>query len=146
MRRTRMLLLAGAVATAASCVAIASAQASTTVELRMTSVGPILADESGFTLYEFSLDKRKHDRCVPIMGCYEVWRPLMANGPPTAGPGLKASKLSTIGLYVGQQVTYYGRALYTYTGDTAPGDTTGVDAFQFGGFWFAVNAKGKKVT
>jgi predicted lipoprotein with Yx(FWY)xxD motif len=140
-----MLLLAGAVATAASCVAIASAQAST-IELRMTSVGPILANESGFTLYEFSLDKRKHDRCIPIQGCYEVWRPLIASGPLTAGPGLKASKLSTIPLYLGQQVTYYGRALYTYTGDAAPGDTTGVDAFQFGGFWFAVNAKGKKVT
>ena len=145
MRRTRMLLLAGAVATAASCVAIASAQAST-IELRMTSVGPILANESGFTLYEFSLDKRKHDRCIPIQGCYEVWRPLIASGPLTAGPGRKASKLSTIPLYLGQQVTYYGRALYTYTGDAAPGDTTGVDAFQFGGFWFAVNAKGKKVT
>jgi predicted lipoprotein with Yx(FWY)xxD motif len=146
MRRIRMLLLAGAVATAASCVAIASAQASATVELRTTSVGPILVNESGFTLYEFSLDKRKHDNCLGIAGCYETWKPLLAPGPVTAGPGLKAKKVSTIGLYYGRQVTYSGHALYTYTGDTAPGQTAGVGAFQFGGFWFAVNAKGKKVT
>jgi predicted lipoprotein with Yx(FWY)xxD motif len=140
------MLLAGAIATAASCVAIASAQASTTVvELRMTSLGPILTEGSGFTLYEFSLDKRRHDNCGPIMGCYETWHPLIANEGVMAGPGLKATKLGTIPLYLGQQVTYYGHPLYTYTGDPLAGETNGAGIFQFGGFWWGVNHKGKKV-
>jgi predicted lipoprotein with Yx(FWY)xxD motif len=141
------MLLAGVLVAAMSGAAIATASASAaTVELRQTSRGPILVDGSGFTLYEFTLDKKHTENCVRIIGCYEVWHPLYLSGALTAGPGIRASKLSSIGFYLPPpQVTYYGHPLYTYIGDTMPEQMTGIGASQFGGFWYGINAKGRAV-
>ncbi len=151
MRSVRMLC-AGAVVVVAGGAAIASAHPSTrtagtaTVELRQTSLGMILVNSSGFTLYEFSIDKKKHDNCVSISECPEVWPPLLVSGAPTAGPGIKQSKLSTITLPGGaQQVTYYKHPLYRYSRDVNPGETSYVGANEFGGIWYAINAKGRTV-
>jgi predicted lipoprotein with Yx(FWY)xxD motif len=45
-----------------------------------------------------------------------------------------------------KQVTYNGHPLYTFTGDTKPGQTNGQGLNQFGALWFVVNAQGKEVT
>ncbi len=64
----------------------------------------------------------------------------------TAGAGVEAAKLSTITLPGGaHQVTYNGHPLYTYTGDAMPGETGYVGADEFGGHWYAQNAKAKPV-
>lgn len=151
MRHIRMLL-AGVLIVATSYGEVASARpaahsaGNTTVELRQTNRGQILANGSGFTLYEFTRDKRRKDNCLAISGCSEVWPYLDGSGSVTAGPGVKASKLSTIGLSYGfRQVTYYGHPLYTYSHDSGPGQTSYIGAFQFGGYWFGLNAKGKSV-
>jgi predicted lipoprotein with Yx(FWY)xxD motif len=153
MKPTRILLIA-VIAAAASWAIIANASAHqprahraevATVSLRETSLGMILVNPSGRTLFQFTRDKKKRDNCQTISGCAEVWPALTATSP-TAGPGIHASKLSTIMLANGaHQVTYYGRPLYTYSGDSGPGQTSYVGAFQFGGYWFADNAKGRQV-
>jgi predicted lipoprotein with Yx(FWY)xxD motif len=45
----------------------------------------------------------------------------------------------------GKQVTYAGHPLYTYSGDSGPGQTSYVGAKSFGGTWYAINASGGTV-
>jgi predicted lipoprotein with Yx(FWY)xxD motif len=118
-----------------------------TVEVRMTNRGPILVNgATGFTLYEFTHDMKFQNSCVMISGCAEVWPALETSGAPMAGPGIRAKKLSTIMLPNGHmQVTYAGHALYGYTGDTSPGETSYIGINAFGGLWYGVNKKGKAV-
>ena len=149
MKRT-YVFLAVALASAASAATVASAQslpaarssAAATVQLRHTSLGSILVSSSGRTLYEFTKDRGNKNSCVAISGCSAVWPSLKASGRPTAGAGIKASLLSTT---TGNQVTYAGHPLYTYTGDSGPGKTSYVGVRAFGGTWYALNASGGTV-
>jgi predicted lipoprotein with Yx(FWY)xxD motif len=150
MKRT-YVFLAVALASAASAATVASAQTSlpaahssraATVQLRHTSLGSIIVNSSGRTLYEFTRDHSGKSSCAGMSGCSEVWPSLMASGRPTAGAGIKASLLSTTS---GKQVTYAGHPLYTYSGDSGPGKTSYVGVKQFGGTWYAINASGGAV-
>jgi predicted lipoprotein with Yx(FWY)xxD motif len=126
---------------------VAGAKHSTTVKLSKTSLGKILVSGSGRTLYMFTRDARNNDRCARISNCLSIWPALTVKGKPTAGPGIKASLLGTIRLANGaKQVTYAGHPLYTYQGDTGPGETSYVGVNQFGGNWYALNTGGHKVT
>ena len=44
-----------------------------------------------------------------------------------------------------KRLTYGGHPLYTYGGDSGPGQTFYVNFLQFGGRWPAVNAAGGEV-
>jgi predicted lipoprotein with Yx(FWY)xxD motif len=133
----------------AAAVPIASASAaggSAKVSLKKTSLGMILVNGRGRTLYGFTKDSRNKDRCVTTSGCLSTWPALAGTGKPTAGPGVKRSQLSTITLSNGsRQVTYAGHPLYTYVGDSSAGETDYVGALQFGGTWLAVNGAGKLI-
>lgn len=154
MKRTH-ILLAGILAGVASVSAVASAQSgvptahagkAAKVQLRSTSLGKILVNASGFTLYRFTKDPRNKNTCVKISGCASVWLGLSTSGKPTAGPGVKASLLSTITLHGGtKQVTYAGHPLYLYAPASERAETSYVGAVQFGGQWDAVNAAGNAV-
>ena len=154
MKRTYMLL-APALASVMSAPGLAAAEAgvptahaarAATVQLRNTSLGKILIDASGFTLYEFTRDSRNKDTCVKVSGCSTVWPALSTRGNPTAGSGVKASLLSTIKLPGGaRQVTYAGHPLYRYSEATERAETAYVGVSHFGGKWLAVNAAGGAV-
>ena len=138
----------GAAAIADANAASSPAQAAKVakVQLRKTTLGRILVDSSGFTLYRFMIDPRNKDRCVMVSECAHVWRPLTTSGRPTAGPGVNASLLSTIRLPNGKkQVTYAGHPLYGYSPATERGETAYIGVEQFGGAWDAVNAAGRAV-
>jgi predicted lipoprotein with Yx(FWY)xxD motif len=128
--------------TAASDTSAASsttaAEAKATVELAMTSLGDVLADGQGRTLYLFTKDSEGKSACSGQ--CATTWPPLAAEGEPTAGKGVDQDDLGTITRDDGtKQVTYYGHPLYTYAGDSKPGDVNGQNV---GGVWFAVAADG----
>ncbi len=154
MNRT-YLFLTVALASAASAATAASAQEglpsahagrAATVEVRHTSLGNILVDSAGHTLYEFTRDHGEKDSCASVSGCLKVWPALQTSGSPTAGAGLKSSELSSINVPgVGRQVTYAGHPLYTYVGDTRAGETGYVGFSAFGGSWYALNASGQAV-
>jgi predicted lipoprotein with Yx(FWY)xxD motif len=151
MRTTRMLL-SGALAAALVPAAVASAQSSAgaasakTITLRHTRLGSILTAPNGFTLYEFTHDRLKSDSCQHISECTSFWPPLTTSGTPKAGKGVKANLLGTIKLKNGsRQVTYNGHALYEYTGDTGPAQTSYIGVNAFGGHWYGLNASGKAV-
>jgi predicted lipoprotein with Yx(FWY)xxD motif len=127
--------------------ATAGAKPRPTVKLANTSLGKILVNGSGRTLYAFARDGRNKDRCVAMAGCTTVWPLLTATKKPVAGPGVKGSMLGTIKIpgMKARQVTYAGRPLYTYSADTSPGQTDYVGISQFGGVWSAVSAAGKTI-
>jgi predicted lipoprotein with Yx(FWY)xxD motif len=149
MKRSH-IFLAVALAGTASAATVASAQSlaaahssrAATVQLRHTSLGNILVNSSGRTLYEFTRDHANRNSCAAISGCSAVWPSLKVSGRPTAGSGVKASLLSTTS---GNQVTYAGHPLYTYSGDGGPGKISYVGVSTFGGTWYAVNASGGPV-
>jgi predicted lipoprotein with Yx(FWY)xxD motif len=153
MQRTT-ILLAGVLATIASAGTIADAQAgsspahagrATEVELHHTSLGSILTNSSGFTLYEFSRDHGSVDSCAKIHGCLQAWPALKTSGRPSAGPGVKSSLLSSVRIAGGvSQVTYAGHPLYTFSEDSR-GATDYVGVEEFGGTWDAVGSSGQTV-
>jgi len=68
--------------------------------------------------------------------CAAYWPPV--KGPVTAGPGV-TGRLGTITRDDGStQATYNGRPLYTYVGDTAPGQAHGNSLNLNGGLWHEV--------
>ena len=116
------------------------------IQLRHTSRGKVLVDSSGFTLYRFTRDTARKNICVTISECPGTWPALSTSGKPTAGPGVKASLLSTIKLPNGsKQVTYAGHPLYRYGAANERGETFYIGAKQFGGTWYAVNVAGSFV-
>jgi predicted lipoprotein with Yx(FWY)xxD motif len=152
MKRTYVILASVLSAATTGAATVASAQPSAhasraaVVSLRHTSLGKVLVNSSGRTLYEFTRDHSGKDSCMSISGCPEVWPPLKSSGKPLAGSGVRASLLSTINLPGGiKQVTYAGHPLYLYSGDSGPGETSYVGALAFGGTWDAVNSSGHAV-
>ena len=116
------------------------------VQLRSTKLGMILVNRRGFTVYAFTKDGPNHDAFQNIKLCIQAWPPVTSSGPPVAGAGVKPGLLGTIRLKNGRrQVTYSGHPLYTYIGDSSPGQTSFVNIRQFGGRWPALNATGDEV-
>jgi predicted lipoprotein with Yx(FWY)xxD motif len=109
------------------------------------SLGNILDDTDGRTLYLFAKDSGTKSACTGA--CASAWPPLRASGKPTVGAGASASIVGTTPRSDGKpQVTYNGHPLYTYTGDQNPGDTNGQGLTAFGGGWFALSPAGTQVS
>jgi len=101
----------------------------------------LLTNAKGFTLYSFAPDTPTTSKCNGT--CAHVWPPL--KGPVTAGPGV-TGKLGTIKRSDGStQATYNGHPLYTFTGDTKPGQDTGNNLRLSGGVWHVVPVSGMAV-
>jgi predicted lipoprotein with Yx(FWY)xxD motif len=126
----------GSATTAASGGA---ASTSGTVSIAETSLGEILVDSNGMTLYMFVPDNKGPSTCVDQ--CLAAWPAL--EGPVTAGDGVDASKLGVAARPDGtQQATYGGWPLYTFIQDAAPGDVTGQDS---GEKWYVIGADGEPI-
>jgi predicted lipoprotein with Yx(FWY)xxD motif len=111
--------------------------ANATVKTASASVGTILVDANGKTLYAFANDQGTTSACTG--GCATIWPPLMATGTPTGGSGVDAAKLSSAGT---GQVVYNGHLLYTYANDSAAGQTNGQGV---GGVWHVVAPSGDPI-
>lgn len=92
----------------------------------------ILTDAKGDTLYYFTPDSASKSACTG--GCAGAWPPLLfsGSGSPTAATTLSGS-LTAVSSGNGNQVEYNGHLLYTFAGDSAPGQTNGEGQF---GKWF----------
>lgn len=103
------------------------------------SLGPILVDDKGMTLYLFEKDTPGTSACYDK--CAANWPPLLTTGAPISGDGLDASLLGTTQRKDGtMQVTYNGWPVYYYAKDKKPGDTVGQGV---GDIWFVVTAAGQ---
>lgn len=109
-----------------------------------TSLGKILVDSRGHTLYLFAKDKNGKSTCTGM--CATFWPPLIAAGKPRATAGARASLLGTTRRADGRlQVTYKRHPLYTFVKDKKKGQTSGEGLNAFGAHWYAVSPAGARV-
>ncbi len=103
------------------------------------TLGTILVDNKGFTLYRLSKDSM--DKSVCNAACAQIWPPLLVtgSGSPVAGAGV--SGLGTISVAGGKQVTYSGMPLYTFTGDSSAGQVNGQNVTDTWGTWTVLVTK-----
>ncbi len=112
----------------------------------MSGLGAVLVDSQGSTLYVFEPDA--HARVTCTGSCAQVWPPLkLANGGhPSASGAAKSSLLgSDPDPEGGHVVTYAGWPLYTYAGDSGPGNASGQGLDSNGGTWYAIAPSGRPV-
>lgn len=114
--------------------------AAVTVMTASSSLGTILVDGSGRTLYLFTKDSPNTSTCTG--GCLAAWPPLL--GTATAGTGVDSSLLGTLTRPDGKmQVSYKGMPLYYWAQDSAAGQTNG-QGVQ--GVWWVVSPQGTPIT
>jgi predicted lipoprotein with Yx(FWY)xxD motif len=129
----------GTAATAAPTTTAAQEASGATVAVANSKLGDILVDADGRTLYAFTKDQGDQSACSGQ--CATNWPAL--TGTATAGTGAQATLLSTAMQTDGNsQVTYDGRPLYHFAGDTKPGDINGQGV---GNVWFVLSASGDLV-
>jgi predicted lipoprotein with Yx(FWY)xxD motif len=103
------------------------------------SLGPVLADSEGMTLYVFANDSENRSTCYD--DCATNWPAF--TGEATAGEGVDESLIGTTQRDDGEtQVTYAGQPLYYYAGDGAPGDVSG---HMVGEVWWVVSPDGEAI-
>ena len=116
-----------------------SSSGTTALKKIKTAIGPVLADSKGLTLYWYAKDTKMASACTG--SCATAWPPV--TGKPAAAMGVHlVGKFGTIKRANGAlQATYKGHPLYTYAGDSAPGQTKGNG---LSGVWHVlhVNPKG----
>jgi len=123
----------------------ASSRLPAMVDVRSTSLGALLVDARGHTLYLFEKDRNGNSTCSGA--CAGLWPPVTSATRAVAGDGADAAQLgSAVGSHGTPIVTYGGHPLYTYAGDTRPGDVSGQGLDQFGAKWYAVAPSGRTVT
>jgi len=107
-----------------------------------SSLGQILTDAKGKTLYVYTQDTPGVSKCSD--NCANLWPPLTVNQgeTPVAGPGVSGT-LGTLTRPDGTlQVTVNNLPVYYWSKDTNMGDATGQGV---GGFWFVLDAGGNPV-
>jgi predicted lipoprotein with Yx(FWY)xxD motif len=116
--------------------------AASAVSTKTSSLGTFLVDAKGRTLYLWDADKGSMSTCTGA--CAQAWPPLTTTATPKASGAVKASLLGTTKRPDGsREVTYAGHPLYTFAGDTQPGQTTGEGSNGFGAPWWVVSTAGK---
>jgi len=100
----------------------------------------VVTNAQGMTLYWFVPDTSTASNCTGA--CATYWPPV--TGTVTAGSGVTGT-LGTITRPDGTtQATYDGHPLYTYVGDTAPGQAKGNGKNLSGGVWYEMTVSGAK--
>ncbi len=99
------------------------ASGSTSLKSKSTSIGNVLVDASGRTVYELVGDSVAHPTCTGA--CLSIWPPVKKNGT---------------------QVVVNGHPVYTFVSDTAPGQTKGQNFTDQWGKWLALDASGNPIS
>ena len=119
-----------------------SSGAASVVGTKSSSLGTFLVDANGRTLYLWDADHGSKSTCSGA--CAQAWPPLTTTATPKASGAVKASLLGITKRADGtREVTYAGHPIYTFAGDTQPGQTTGQGSNGFGAPWWVVTPAGK---
>lgn len=99
----------------------------------------VLTDSKGRTLYYLTQDSATKVTCSG--GCASIWPPALfsGSGTPTSSESDVTPKLTVFKGANGSQIEYNGHPLYTFSGDTGPGQTNGQG---YAGVWFAMQETG----
>jgi predicted lipoprotein with Yx(FWY)xxD motif len=111
------------------------------VSAQSTSLGTILVDGNGRTVYVFANDHSNMSNCTGA--CAADWPPVPA---PTQLPASLPGVMGALGMTArsdgGHQLTVAGHPVYTFSGDSAPGQTNGQGVNLNGGVWTVVSPSG----
>jgi predicted lipoprotein with Yx(FWY)xxD motif len=150
-RLPRMIVAAAAVAAFAAASfafhppATQAAQAKgAVVSTAKTSLGQIIVNSNGRTLYLFEKDRNGKSACSGQ--CAVFWPPLITSGKPSVTNGARASLIGTTKRADGRlQVTYNHHPLYTFVKDKKAGQTSGEGVNAFGAVWNAMSPAGATI-
>ena len=115
----------------------AAPSTSSSVTLAQTSLGTILADNQGRTLYALTKDTKGIPTCIDA--CANAWPPAIVNGAVSPDSGITAPTTVVDAPGGGQMLKVGKWPLYRFAGDAAAGDINGEGS---GGVWFVVGADG----
>ncbi len=93
----------------------------------------VLTNANGYTLYYFTKDTATTSACTG--SCASLWPALTTTAHKLKSPSGLGS-FSVVSDSHGSQVAYNGHLLYTYTGDSAPGQANGQGLHLDGGIWW----------
>jgi predicted lipoprotein with Yx(FWY)xxD motif len=124
-------LLGAAVATPKTAPAASVAAGSQVLKARPVGGTEVLTNARGLTLYSFAPDTPSRSACYG--SCAAYWPPVPGN--VSAGPGVTGTIGSIKRTNGSTQATYDGHPLYTYIGDSAPGQDSGNNLNLNGGLW-----------
>jgi predicted lipoprotein with Yx(FWY)xxD motif len=114
-----------------------AAAAAGTVKTAKIGGVTVLTSSKGFTLYSFAPDTSTTSKCNGT--CAQNW-------PPVQGPVTAAGVTGTFGTIKRSdgsvQATFDGHPLYTFAGDTAPGQNKGNGLNAAGGLWHEITTSG----
>jgi predicted lipoprotein with Yx(FWY)xxD motif len=114
-----------------------AAAAANTLKTAKIAGATVLTSAKGLTLYSFAPDTPTKSTCNGT--CAAAWPPV--KGPVTA-TGVKGT-FATIKRADGStQATFNGHPLYTFTGDSAPGQNNGNGLNANGGLWHEITTSG----
>ena len=106
--------------------------------MRTIGGAQVLTNSAGLTLYWFGPDTSTASKCTG--SCATYWPPVKA--PATAGSGVTGTVGEITRPDGTKQATYDGHPLYTYIGDSAPGQDSGNNLNLNGGLWHIVVVTG----
>jgi predicted lipoprotein with Yx(FWY)xxD motif len=138
MRILAILAIAASVSVVPALAAVPQAK----VLVRPTSVGKVLVDARGRSLYTRSLDTSRKSTCYG--SCAAAWPPFLTSAKPVAGAGAKQALLGTTRRTNGKlQVTYAGNPLYYAGQDVQPGQ---ISRQGTASTWWLIGSSGQKIT
>jgi predicted lipoprotein with Yx(FWY)xxD motif len=129
-----LALLGAAVATPKAAPAASVTAGAQLLKARPIGGIEVLTNASGLTLYSFAPDTPSRSACYG--SCAAYWPPVPGN--VSAGPGVTGAIGSIKRTGGSTQATYDGHPLYTYIGDSAPGQDSGNNLNLNGGLWRTV--------
>lgn len=133
----------GSASTAAGSSSVAAAASGAVLKTASTSLGTVVVDSSGKTVYAFDKDTANSGKSACNTGCSGLWPAVTTTSSTPTGVGV-SGKLGTITRADGsRQITLDGRPLYTYSGDSGAGSVSGQGVK---GIWWAVSPSGAEVT
>src|SRR5438034_9935622 len=115
-----------------------AAAGGSTVSQKTIGGQQVLVDSKGMTLYWFAIDTPTTSKCTG--SCLTYWPPV--KGPVTAGSGVTGTLGTITGSDGTKQATSMGHPLYTYVGDSAPGQNKGNGLNISGGLWYEMTVSG----
>ncbi|WAA66615.1 hypothetical protein [Microbacterium oxydans] len=119
-----------------------AASGATTLMVADSTLGEIVVDADGKTLYMFDTDTQGSGESSCTGECLTNWPPLTTEGDAPAVQGV-TGEVGTITTADGsQQVTLNGWPLYYFAGDAAAGDVNGQGV---GGIWWVLSPAGERM-
>jgi predicted lipoprotein with Yx(FWY)xxD motif len=120
---TALVALVAGCASSSSSAKTAAGGSGSGLKTGSTSIGKVLVDASGHTVYELVGDSAAKQTCTG--GCLAIWPPVQANG---------------------SQMVVNGHPAFTYSGDSSAGQARGQNLTDKWGRWLALDASGNPIS